>query len=252
MFSLIPGGQSARTTSISPDMTRGIAMVRYLLGRCRQNDHKGKKAMHRLVFAWAILAIMFAACVESPDHSGDPQRPGASQAQGTRAQNQSETSSPPACSGLNESDCAARSDCAAGYRGFCDCTCPGPTGYKEGRGCTEYEGGGCADCSESCFVFAACVAESPATPLCSGSGPFACGSGTCSAGEFCEILQSDIPEFNDSYTRYQCRPIPGCGSGINCACLESVERCHGSYQVVSGTCSQLPTGDFTLRCDIGG
>lgn len=52
------------------------------------------------------------------------------------------------CDGLGEQACLMNDACLAGYRGFCDCTCPGPPGY---------EGGGCEGCGRDCFVYTACV-----------------------------------------------------------------------------------------------
>jgi hypothetical protein len=82
-------------------------------------------------------------------------------------------------------------------------------------------------------------------------GTFACGDARCSAGQFCEIVSSDVPEFDGSYQRYTCRQMPECDKAT-CACLEGRVTCSVFDLEVPGACSEPTPGEFTFSCGIGG
>jgi hypothetical protein len=85
------------------------------------------------------------------------------------------------------------------------------------------------------------------------SGP-ACGSLTCAADEYCEIVVSDVPEFSGEYRRHACQPMPGCLDGLwasTCACIEATERCAYGSAAYTGECTEASTR-LTLLCGIGG
>ena len=100
---------------------------------------------------------------------------------------------PASCAGLDEAACIAQDGCLPGYRGFCDCTCPGPAGY---------EGGGCDGCSADCFVFAGCV-----------SGPMELDLDLDTSGGFTGMGSTDY-HLHDGILRvgavYRDSSTPGC------------------------------------------
>lgn len=111
------------------------------------------------------------------------------------------------CTASSKEACAAMPGCAPACTGTCDCTCPGPAGH---------EGCGCADCAESCFVFAECEPADPAVKPCGPSGR-ACDEKT----ELCVSRAGGIGIFWD------CVPVPpGCTSDRTCACAGD-ELCGG-------------------------
>jgi hypothetical protein len=84
-------------------------------------------------------------------------------------------------------------------------------------------------------------------------GKFACGpEAQCGAAEFCEVVASDIPEFETGYNRYQCRALPPVCEGVSpCSCLEQNATCEVFDFEATGTCSES-SGFKTLTCGIGG
>jgi hypothetical protein len=78
-----------------------------------------------------------------------------------------------------------------------------------------------------------------------------CGVTACSAAEFCETVASDAPEFDGSFTRHACRPLPGCDTTNVCECLAG-ERCTVGSASFAGACSEASANFFTLTCNIGG
>lgn len=79
-----------------------------------------------------------------------------------------------------------------------------------------------------------------------------CGALTCAAGEFCEVVNSDVPEFPTGYARYQCRQLPGCDTEDFCECIEATQRCQLGSSALLGTCAESPDGGLTLTCNVGG
>ncbi len=85
---------------------------------------------------------------------------------------------------------------------------------------------------------------------CEPAGAHSCGASDCGAREYCEIVVSDIPEFDGDYRRYRCQPIPTCGTIDDCGCIE-MSRCEYGSSHVGGRCEATAAG-ITMTCDIGG
>lgn len=75
--------------------------------------------------------------------------------------------------------------------------------------------------------------------------PSSCAS--CGVGEYCEIVKSDVPEFNGSYTRTQCLQYRCDGPPCDC-----VWPCQVGTAQFSGTCATNLNGGATFTCNIGG
>lgn len=142
-----------------------------------------------------------------------------------------------ACAGLDQAACVANSACESNFNELCDCTCPEPA---------RSQGVGCAECSAACFSFAGCSARGapqPSTPN--------CGTQTCGAWEFCEIVNSDVPEFNGSYSRRRCMPAPMCDSDEWCLCVQAGSQCKYDTTFVSGIFERQGNA-CSLTCNVGG
>jgi hypothetical protein len=135
--------------------------------------------------------------------------------------------------------CAPGADCKNQCWGEAEC---------EGAGGTWRECPPFADCV---YPFWCTFGEPDPKP-----GSFACGPDEqCSAGEFCEVVASDVPEFPTGYNRYQCRSIPGGSPACDadyCACIEDNATCAVFDIEVSGTCAEPTPGAYTLTCGVGG
>jgi hypothetical protein len=81
---------------------------------------------------------------------------------------------------------------------------------------------------------------------------FACGELTCADTEYCKVISSDIPEFNGSYFKHECAPLPTCTTGDLCDCIQTQERCQYFTLSVGGTCEVLAGGGHSLHCGVGG
>jgi hypothetical protein len=79
-----------------------------------------------------------------------------------------------------------------------------------------------------------------------------CGVTTCTEKDYCEVVDSDTPEFDGSFVRHQCRPLPGCDTSDTCTCIVATERCQVGTAQIHGRCTTESAGFFSLTCNIGG
>jgi hypothetical protein len=120
------------------------------------------------------------------------------------------------CYGLDAQGCSERDDCAAVHLGIE--TAGGDGGFTNSIGNFEY-------CQPE---------QSP--------GPFACGTETCTAGQYCETTYGGVANTPPSYA---CADYPqGCNAGdanAQCACLTNAGVC-------ATACSIDAAGDLTSNC----
>ena len=111
--------------------------------------------------------------------------------------------------------------------------------------------GGCIDPTEG----AACTSQQAACPIEAGvdAGPFACGSVTCSGGQFCEVQPPGIASADGGTppTGYTCVFVPpACAASPTCSCIESTlspsDTC--STHIPGVSCMADGEGHVTIDC----
>ena len=153
------------------------------------------------------------------------------------------------CVAENEAQCIADPACQPGYKGKCDCTCPGPKGL---------EGKNCEMCSPDCFDFAACVPVTPGCPDPDSAAvhyisqnpeqcaliDFGCKSNQQGFSDQCGCGCVDAPSKCGVESEVQCKADPACQAGYASICDCSCPGGPKGYE--PGGCSGCPASCFNF------
>lgn len=153
------------------------------------------------------------------------------------------------CAMENEAQCKADPSCQPGYKGKCDCTCPGPEGY---------EGANCEQCSPGCFDFVACVPLKPGCPDPDSSSvhyisqspkecaviDFGCKPGQQGFDSECGCGCMDTATSCAAENEAQCKADPSCQAGYSGLCDCSCPGGPKGYE--PGGCSGCPASCFAF------
>jgi hypothetical protein len=165
------------------------------------------------------------------------------------------------CTATRGWELVAPAACSGGDSGTGDGGCIDPT---EGAACTSQQAA-CQPSDPCCAGYVWGCTGTPATwqklglgctcPIEAGvdAGPFACGSVTCSGGQFCEVQPPGIASADGGTppTGYTCVFVPpACAASPTCSCIESTlspsDTC--STHIPGVSCMADGEGHVTIDC----